>query len=304
MKIKSLFHYFVNKFLHRRNKVQSFEPFDIRRGATLEFNEYFYALELQMKYHWLSKSSSKLESTIHTLLTERERRILFSKLLRKFVYVDLNSSHENVLKIVYQIEHRWNCDPNHTVIVAARKMCNNHPDGSNILVYNLQDELKRWKNQRFLSVFDIDNKRLINSQNIIVCDDFIGTGGTIDKRIQNLQNKFGEDKKIFVVALAAMKNSKKVLAKYNNVSVYSPVWVACGLNHDSDSKECAIMLNMEELLARKYKNYELDDVSLGYKKSGALYYNEQYRIPNNVYPIFWWGKLSDGSNFDSIFLRS
>ena len=40
------------------------------------------------------------------------------------------------------------------------------------------------------------------------------------------------------------------------------------------------------------------------KPRRTLYYNEQYRIPNNVYPIFWWGKLSDGSNLDSIFLRS
>lgn len=281
-----------------------FEPLDIRRGNTLTSNEYMYAFKLHRRHVWLAKYSNQLEFTIRTLLTEKQCRNLFSKMLKEFVYVDRDTCHQKVLRVVHQIENVWKCDKNTTVIIAAKKVENGHPDGSNVFLYNLQSELKTWKTNRFISSFNLKNKRVNNSENIIICDDFIGSGETIEKRIDDLYAEFKGKKRIYIVSLGAMDISKKRISKYDNIAVFSSIWLSRILNHDQDSQERNTMLGMENLLASKYKEYELNTMSLGYKESGALYYNEEYRIPNNVYPIFWWGKLSGGEDFDSIFLRS
>ena len=64
-----------------------------------------------------------------------------------------------------------------------------------------------------------------------------------------------------------------------------------------------VMLNMEALLAPTFGTQKMRNCSLGYGNTGSLYYNKEYRIPNNVYPVFWWGTLADGRRFQSLFLR-
>lgn len=287
-----------------KTKEHEFDPLDIRKDKALSANDYYYALKMQSKYEWLIQYSNKLETTISILLTDGSRKDLFAKALKKFIYVDREKSHDNTLNIVNQIENVWKCDKNDTAIVAVRKITNKHPDGSDNLLYNLQDELKQWKSSRFINVFDLDIKCVTNSKNLVLCDDFIGSGGTIEDRILDMKAKFGDTKNIYVVSLGAMHISRNRFVGFRNVKVYSPVWVKCGLDHGADSNDRSLMLEMEESLAPKYKDYTLKTMSLGYKESGALYFNEEYRIPNNVYPIFWWGKLVDGLNFNSIFLRS
>lgn len=304
VKISLIFSY-LRKMIHNTiAKGYEFEPLDIRHDKTLSSKDYYYALKMQSKYDWLIQYSNKFETTISSILTDDSRKELFSRALKKFIYIDRNKSHDNILSIVNQIENIWTCNKNDTAIVAVRKTTNKHPDGSDNLLYNLQDELKQWKSSRFINEFDLDIKCVINSRNLILCDDFIGSGGTIENRIKEIKTKFGETKNIYVVSLGAMQISRKLLDGYRSVNVFTPVWVKCGLDHTADSRDRSLMLEMEKQLSPKYKEYTLKTMSLGYKESGGLYFNEEFRIPNNVYPIFWWGKLVDGTNFDSIFLRS
>lgn len=281
-----------------------FEPLDKRRGSPLDKTDYFYSINLQLKHSWINKYSNQLDETISVLLTDKEKKSLFKELISKFVYVDKEASQRYVQKIAVVIHNKWQCNPNDSVIIAIRKMDNHHPDGSGIFIYQLQGVLKQWRSSRFLNGFDIQNKHVKNSKNIILCDDFIGTGGTIRKRIEALEKVILPTQKIYCVSIAGMKEARTNVLDRKDISYYAPIWLDKGFATDTSNKDCSTMLQIEENLSKKYKEYILETMSLGYKQSGGLYYNEDFRIPNNVFPIFWWGKLSNGQPFKSIFLRS
>lgn len=285
-------------------KKAEFVPLDKRKGNALNRDEYWYAFKMQSKHEWLIKYTEKFETTICALLTDEPKRKLFAKALDKFVYINRDQSGEHVMAIANQISDVWKCNVKESVVVAFKKKTNFHPDGSNVLLYHLQDKLQQWPSTRFLSDFDIENKWIKNSKNIILCDDFIGTGGTMENRISDLVTALTKNQRIYIVALGAMSMAKDRYKKYKNVEVFSPVWIKNGVCHLDNTTERSTMLDIERGLAPEYKNYSLKTMSLGYLESGALYFNEEYRIPNNVYPIFWWGKLFDKTPFNSIFLRS
>lgn len=301
---------FEKTFRKIRNQVfasrkEAFVPFDKRKNTLLTKDDYRYSIKLQLKYGWLCKYSNQLDETISLLLTDNDRRKLFRKLIHEFKYIDREASQDYVLDIASVIQNRWQCKPNESVIIAIRKMCNHHPDGSVNVIYKLQDILKEWKSSRFLNGFDLESKYVKNAKNIILCDDFIGTGGTMEKRIDDLSRVVSPTQKIYLVSLAGMKEARTNILDSKKITYFAPIWLDKGFaTDDTANKDCSTMLKMEELLSRKYKDYKLEIMSLGYKKSGGLYYNEDYRIPNNVFPIFWWGLLNNGQPFRSIFLRS
>ena len=286
------------------NHKDAFEPLDMRRNTRLDKEDYLYSLKMQYCYGWLCKYSNQLDETISVLLTDKYRKNLFRSLIRKFKYVDRDTSQNLLNDIASVIQYKWRCNPNDSVIMAIRKMSNPHPDGSMNIIYRLQDLLKDWKSSRFINVFDLDNKYVKNSKNIILCDDFIGTGGTMGKRIDDLYNVISSSQTIYLISIAGMKEARTNVLDQKKITYFAPIWLDKGFSTDTPNEDCTRMLQMEDLLAKKYKEYTLETMSLGYNKSGGLYYNEDYRIPNNVFPIFWWGKLRNDQPFKSIFLRS
>jgi len=177
---------------------------------------------------------------------------------------------------------------------------NRSPDGSLKLVYDLRSALGGWNNKMLLNYFDANDTHIISGCNVILCDDFIGSGSTMEKRINRIKSKMSPNAKLYVVSLACMREAKESILDKKGVYAFSPIWIDKGIKDESGD---AIMLRMEALLSPKYQNEDLVKCTLGYGKAGSLYFNEDYRIPNNVYPIFWWGYLADGRSLNSLFLR-
>lgn len=277
-----------------------FQPLPLR-SETLNEDDFNYALSLYGKNSWLLKYAKQLEDTISKILEKRIYKDLFGKMVSKFKYIDSASSNQCVISIADQIINKWKCNCNETILVAVKKVDNLHPDGSFNFLYSLQKELKMWRSDHILTVYDLSFiKRKYTNYNIVLCDDFIGTGGTIEKRIKDIRGIQDPKKKLYVVSIGGMRNSCKNLSNTYKVDFFVPIQLDRKLNPEEDK----VVLQIEEKLAECYKRYSLSQMSLGYGKTGALYYNENYRIPNNVYPIFWWGKMKDGSEFNSIFLRT
>ena len=44
--------------------------------------------------------------------------------------------------------------------------------------------------------------------------------------------------------------------------------------------------------------------SFGYKATEALYAIDGTSIPNNVFPLFWWGKLADQREYRTVLVRA
>lgn len=273
-----------------------------KRTHTLDVKDFFYSFFLQLRYSWLWERSNQLDETIDKIIKPvNGARRLFFKLIRSFCYIDLVHSHASVESVAHHIKKVWKCDSDSTLIMPVCSKNHRRPDGSSKLFYDLINALGTWDGSMMTSFFNDADSNISNGCNVILCDDFIGSGATMAKRVQKLQKNMQPGAKLYVVALAGMKDARdKVLNRLGTIS-YAPLWLDKGIK---DSKNETIMVGMESLLSPTYKNEILEKCSLGYGKAGTLYYNEDYRIPNNVYPIFWWGALAGGKSYNSLFLRS
>ena len=291
-----------SEFVTSTNKL-IFEPLDIRRSAKVSRGDFNYSILLQYRNGWLTKYSNSLDETIRVLLQNKERKKLFANLIGKFKYVSREASDTLIDEIIRYIEHVWQCNPKETVIMSITKTENQHPDGANVLIYQLQKKMIAWDTSRFIASFYYSSNRVRKARNIILCDDFIGSGSTIEKRVIKIRENLKPNQRLYVISIAGMEMAKINVLNNLPVEYFAPIWLKQGINQEEET-DVKTMLDMESVLAPKYKDYKLETMTLGYGKSGGLYFNEEYRIPNNVYPIFWWGKLKDGSDFKSIFLRS
>lgn len=272
------------------------------RRETLNMKDMLYSFALQWKRPWLWKRSNQLDHTIiHIVNPVKGGKQLFSRLIKKFKYIEATESNRNIQQIASHIKDVWKCDKNNTLIMSVRKKSNRHPDGSAKMLYDLQNALGNWNNRLIIDPFDETDKRIGSGMDVVLCDDFIGSGSTMHKRIDSIKATMPSSSRLYVVTLAAMKDSKHRYFPDSDIEIYSPVWLEKGID---DKLSEAIMLQMEQGLAPKYKSEKIKDCSMGYGKTGSLYFNEEYRIPNNVYPIFWWGLLNGGIPFRSLFLRS
>ena len=64
-----------------------------------------------------------------------------------------------------------------------------------------------------------------------------------------------------------------------------------------------LMGDLESKLAFQIDKTNLQDYSLGYKKTEAIFVRKNKNIPNNVFPIFWWKAYRDGSKRKTLFCR-
>lgn len=271
---------------------------------TVEQND--YAVELCFRNPWLQDRSFQLEETIvHIVSKVKGGEKLFKTLINRFHYVSKIDSDKRVKLLVDQIEEQWKVPRDNTVIMAFCKNENGHGDGSQALLNDLKTKMNKWKENQFYSQFDIENVKIKSGNNVILIDDFVGSGETIVNRVEAIKAVMSKKAKLYVASLGATKVSRLFMSNYfPQVAFYSPVYVKRGFDPRYSFKKKEIMFEMEGLLSPKYKNYKLERYSLGYNQTCAVYYNDDYRIPNNVFPVFWWGKLKTGENYNSLFLRT
>lgn len=272
-----------------------------KRTITLSIEDFFYSVSLQLRYRWLWERSNKLDDTIKKVVkpVDGAKRI-FAKLIRKFKYIDRVQSQECIKAIALHIKEMWKCDQNTTLVMPVCAKTNRYPDGSLKMVYDLRTSLGGWKNKMVINHFDANDVHVAAGCNVILCDDFIGSGSTVVKRIKCIKTKMSSNAKLYVVSLACMREAKESILNMPGVYAFSPIWLDKGIKDEYGN---SVMLSMEALLSPTHNKEEMVKCTLGYGKAGSLYFNEDYRIPNNVYPIFWWGNLADGRSLNSLFLR-
>ena len=172
-------------------------------------------------------------------------------------------------------------------------------DGGDVFVYGLRNCLG-WNEKRFRSsLYSLESGKFPEVDNVIVADDFTGTGERLSGMLKQIKNKH-PDITIRFVSICLMESVAR--EKYPDLlsyQYYAPILLEPGMDHSKDPR-VKTMEQIEEYLSPKYSDMSLDTYRLGYKGSGALYWNRQYRVPNNVYPIFWWKKRRDGTDIDPI----
>ena len=259
-----------------------------------------------MKYEWLQYEPDALFE-LWCLADNEEQKKLIEFLIHNFLYVNGKDLDWGCKSIVNQIEIGWGLTAENTIITAT---CNNsNPDGSQMILQRIKNKLSgEWREKMLYNSLPVAANVLQENNNIVMVDDFIGTGNTMYRKVnyllEILSKRNIEKYSIYIVSIAAMNFAKETLENLN-IPYYSVHWLLKGISEKINLPERMNAIKAMETLEAKLK----DEVfgrklpKFGYKQSESLFAIESNNIPNNVFPIFWWTHLKDNTLRKTLFHR-
>lgn len=276
----------------------------------LNYNDFQRLLKLHKNFDWLYHSTEGLYD-LWSICDNENQKKLIENLINNFTYTtskELNESGEEIAKL---IEEKWLLKPSNTFLVA--KCDDRKPDGSQAFLQSLKNKFSHeWEGKNFYNNLLEAAHKIEDDSNIVLVDDFIGTGETIKSKYKYFVKKLTErgikNYNIRIVSFAAMEFSKSRLDSLTEVEYHSVIWLKKGITElISDAKEQRTanseMKNLENKLSDTYKSLNLTKHSFGYKGSESLFTLESFNIPNNVFPIFWWPQLKNKTYYKTLFKR-
>jgi hypoxanthine phosphoribosyltransferase len=264
---------------------------------------------IMSKQHWLEDESEALIELWNLCDYDSQKELILS-LLKRFNFLTSRDTKKYCEDISNHICDFWKITNKSTKIVALND--DDSADGSLYIIQAIKNKFANrhhWTENNFknnLKTFGEAKYQLRNGQNLIIIDDFIGSGKTVCRRITRLKDQIAlkrkKNIKIYLVSLACMEYSIPYI-KNINIDFYAPLKLKKGISDyykpSQVKKYIGLMLKLESYLSSRYNGRPLP--SLGYNKSESLYSIEGVNLPNNVFPIFWWPMLKDNSPRKTIF---
>lgn len=153
-------------------------------------------------------------------------------------------------------------------------------------------------------------EQLSKTKTVVLIDDFIGTGITINyhynyviNKLKNSSIKSIED--IRVISLARMRQSVDELDKLDAL-YYSSFELGKAIQELAPQNKREIYQKAMEEFELDFAKRRLKDgrISFGFKRSESLYAYGNNNIPNNVFPLFWLKHIKNSPTFrKTIFKR-
>lgn len=253
-------------------------------------------LALYRQYEWLDFEPSALFE-LWCMADNNTQKTLIEFLISNFCYIDAKSLNFAAYQILNQIESVWQLSSSNTYLVA--KCDNANPDGSQYLLQNIKNKFAQrngWTEFSFINSLPVAANKINSGSNIILLDDFIGTGYTIVRKyrwlLKVLEKRKVENCTIKIVSLAAMAFAEPNICRLN-IDYFSCFWLKKGITESVREEKVeeftkameGLEMKLEEVLyGRKIPNF-------GFERSESLFALENNNIPNNVFPLFWWTEL-------------
>lgn len=267
-------------------------------------------IDLFSRQPWLLNLPEEL-AELWDICEHRDEQTLLKTLISDFCIFDAEKEMLACQGINEKIQS-WGLSPLSTWIVATANK--DEVDGSTAGLQKLKNKIKPLEDwhSRFVGNIPAAVSTVKSGQSIILFDDFIGSGSKMIKKrdwIAKLLAAEGiVDVKYYYVSFAGMNFGIDYIMKNSQSEVYSHLCLGKGISDrfpPGDAKKMIeIMLRIESRLGIKYKNKKLEEYSLGYKKSEALYCGQNDNCPNNVFPVLWWPILRSGEKFKTILARA
>lgn len=288
------------------------ESYHTRRVLSPE--EFSFAMDMLDTYPWISRSVHRhgFDEMMDRLILSAEERSLLRLLLGRFSYVDIDATEDLFHNIINRLQE-WGCTAKNTVFVATREVPTDN-DGSYVFLKQLQDHLFGWDDRCFKNIYDYHHRfRALkgNNDKVILVDDFIGSGFTIDQRYQLLVSELAKAPKhrdVYVIALAGMSAAKVNYPFLSQDNIYVPLWLEKAFDRTTAIHETKVMEGILSRLNNRNndsKHCELSKFGFGFGDMAGVYYNVHYRMSDNMLAIFWWGLFKENRDeYHSMFRRS
>ncbi len=169
---------------------------------------------------------------------------------------------------------------------------------------------KGWSNFKTVNRLGYSRKNVDKGYSeIIIVDEFIGTGRTLKGRIDYLRKNIEKPFNLKCCFIAGMETAIQNVITECDVEIYCPFPLKKGISEaftgDDIEKRKNDMERLEKLLCEKINKKSLTDYSFGYGLAEALYSSEgcDGNTPNSVFPIFWWPKDNKNVKRETILFR-
>jgi hypothetical protein len=267
-------------------------------------------LRITIENKWLESTSRELVQ-LWNLCDTASQQDLIATLLPRFTVLYSGDLDKYGHAVAAYILDKWKLPGSSTVISAT---CDNSsPDGSQSFLQSLKNKFSHassWGEHCFHNSIAASVYAVTDSTNVVLLDDFIGTGKTIARRLdwyrQAVAKRGVKNLKYFLVGLAAMDAARSRLDSLA-VPYTAAIWLNKGITDQLAGairkQATADMKALEKKLADEWKGRELSLFNFGYGKSEALFYMQGHNVPNSVFPIFWWPPLKDKGDREVLLRR-
>lgn len=268
--------------------------------------------ELGKKQPWLIKKYVELENLLWLECDDEQKRELILELLYRFKHISASRFSKHLESLARKIVQDKSLSDSTTQLVAMAADAN--ADSSQYLLYGLKPIMERlgWRDYKQVNTFGSSfraYKQNNKLKNIVLIDEFIGTGQTVLGRVKALravyENAGIKDTKIIVKVVACTRQGMDAVQS-ESIDIDSEIILEKGISDFYDplvaKDKLSIMLSMESSLLDSYKDIKMP--SLGYGGTESLYVRDDGNTPNSVFPIFWWPFLKAGDERKTLLTRA
>ncbi|MGO0791380.1 phosphoribosyltransferase-like protein [Herbaspirillum seropedicae] len=263
------------------------------------------AMELYRTCPWLLDRSEQITYLLNECGEHGEIDLVIDLVLR-FTYFSAEDYQSAFSAIAKQIAHVWALDEKNTQIVSLTM--DSSADSGQSVIHALKGPLTRIGKTAYPLINRVEkvNSRANTHHNIVLVDEFSGTGSTLKNRIKWINERWKNNElrpHIYVCLIAGMNHSISAFKDVaEDIFVYKKLEKAISEKYEGAALYTALenMAIMEKRLAQEVQGKPLP--SLGYGKAEALFGNEN-NIPNSTLPIFWWPQLASGETRKTLFFR-
>lgn len=287
---------------------------DLRRKRPDDMDNATYRdiVSLYFEQPWLETSENQLIKLLAMAETEKQRGLL-KYLLFNFTYIDGDK-----LTFLLAAMGSWISDVcgfplAQTQIVSTSWGSN--ADSGQLVLQMLKPTLVEmgWGKALLVNRTDKARDNFKTHPNIILVDEFCGTGNSIIGRVEYLKREAQDRAKSIQqeinleIAVCLVAGMKAGIENIENTGVQTfcakPLDAGILSLASADEQRAAYtdMKEMESKLLQIVNGHPLP--SMGYGGAEALYTLQNSNTPNSVFPIFWWRHGSDGKPHPSILTR-
>lgn len=275
-------------------------PDEIPRSPDLLDRETFAQLfSLTRKQRWLESRQLELLDLIDMCGSKAEQTLICDLLFR-FASIHADEIPARMQELSKFLVETLKLTPSTTHLVAAER--SKYSDSSQMVLWFLKAPLAKydgWLTPNFVSGMGDAVSQAVDGDDIVLIEEFVGSGTTAAKAAKWLKDKLQErnvNATVKIVALTAMEIGAKHVQE-SGVEIHYLYTIKRGISDHYTGPDLAnavaAMTALEKRLSDVSENRNLKDMSFGFKKSEALYFFEGGNGVNNVFPIFWWKHMKN-----------
>lgn len=259
--------------------------------------EFLHLTKVILSTEWIKDDLDKVDAFSHLLLEEcenLEQQNLIIDLIGRFTVINADEYRELKKELCKEIESLY--DENKTQIVAAT--ADSNADSGQSLLYSLKSAFPTWDKHLLVNRYDHSLKEFEKKSgihnNIVLIDDFIGSGRTMIGRIRSIMHVYNQKGYNPTISVKVIASTEEGLAnlqqQYPNISITSFKTLKKGIDDfysDQILEINTIAMNaLEDKLSQVYEDRPLP--KFGYNNAQALFFIQDVNTPNSVFPVFWW----------------